>query len=93
MLDRVPAAAEPARQRLAPDQLDVGVRQPPAGALGLDLARDQDLVDERTRAFGRAGPRSLGSVEAAGSAGREREVVSEPVAVMITLWRGWNDRA
>ena len=44
---RVPAAAQPARQRLAPDARDVLGGQPPAGALGRHLERDQHLVDER----------------------------------------------
>ena len=47
VLGRVQAAAEPARQALAPYALDVLGGQPAVGALGLLLERDQHLVGER----------------------------------------------
>ena len=49
VLARVQPAGDLARQRLALDQRDVVGGEPPE--LRVDLARDQDLVDERARAL------------------------------------------
>jgi hypothetical protein len=50
VLDGVQAAVEPRGDRRGADRLDLGGRQPAAGALGHLLARDQLVVDEAARA-------------------------------------------
>ena len=52
VLDGVQPAVEAGRDRRGADRRDLRRGQPPAGALGGLLARDQLLVDEAARPFG-----------------------------------------
>ncbi len=49
MLAVVAAAVQPGAQGLLPDRALVPLGQPAAGELGLDLQRDEDVVDEGRR--------------------------------------------